>query len=114
MSAVFDQALAALGSDPNAWSTQLRDIVDFKHTLSAILKVATLLESNRANYAWVVVLSNPKPNSESILSLGQSGFIKLAPPGTPVFDIHFADQLQLYRVFGYKPMNLLDNAQFQK
>jgi hypothetical protein len=114
MSAAFDQALAALGTDPNAWSTQLRDIVDFKHTLSAIPKVATLLDSNRANYTWVVVLSNPKPNSESILSLGQSGFIKLAPPGTPVFDIHFADRLQLYRVFGYRPMNLFDNAQFQK
>jgi penicillin G amidase len=33
MSAAFDQALAALGPTPSAWSTQPRNIVRFRHTL---------------------------------------------------------------------------------
>jgi penicillin G amidase len=101
MSGAFDQALAALGSNPSAWSTQLRGIVRFRHTLyPAVPEVATMLDSNRATYAYIVVLSNPTPNSESILSLGQSGFI--ARDGT--LDPHLRDQLELYRNFEYKPM----------
>jgi penicillin G amidase len=107
MSAAFDQALAALGPDPSAWSTQPRDIVRFRHTLyPAVPEVATLLDSNRATYAYIVVLNKSTPTSESILSLGQSGFI--APDGT--LDPHFRDQLEPYRNFAYKPMRLFVNA----
>jgi acyl-homoserine lactone acylase PvdQ len=103
ISAAFDQALAALGANPSAWSTQPRDIVRFRHTLyPAVPEVATMLDSNRATYAYIVVLSNPSANSESILSLGQSGFI--APDGT--LDPHFRDQFQRYRNFEYKQMRL--------
>jgi penicillin amidase len=112
MSATLDQALTALGSDPTAWSTQPRDIVRFRHTLyPAVPEVATMLESNRATYAYIVVLSNPTPSSESILTLGQSGFIASDPTTSlPVFGPHVTDQFDLYRYFQYKPMRLLRNA----
>ena len=107
ISAAFNQALAALGPNPSAWSTQPRDIVRFRHTLyPAVPEVATMFDSNRATYVYIVVLSNPTPNSESILPLGQSGFI--APDGT--LDRHFKDQLERYRNFEYKPMRLFANA----
>lgn len=83
------------------------DVVRFRHTLyPAVPEVATMLDSNRATYAYIVVLSNPTPTSESILSLGQSGFI--APDGT--LDAHFRDQLERYRNFEYKAMRLFVNA----
>jgi Penicillin amidase len=120
MSATFDQALTALGPDPTAWSTQPRDIVRFQHTLYRPdvpqlerLELATMPESNRATYAYIVVLSNPTPSSESILSLGQSGFIGLNGAGMPVFGPHVKDQFSLYRNFHYKPMRLLRNARLE-
>jgi hypothetical protein len=116
MSAAFDQTLAAL-PNPIAWSTQPREEVRFRHTLyPAIPEVATMLDSNRATYAYIVVLSNPTPSSESILSLGQSGFIRLdATTNLPVFhdNPHFKDQLELFRNFQYKPMRLYRNRQLQ-
>ena len=116
ISAAFDQALAALGPNPSAWSTQPRDIVRFRHTLyPAVPEVATMLDSNRATYTYIVVLSNPTPNSESILSLGQSGFIGLdATTNLPVFGPHVRDQNELYRIFQYKPMRLFRNTQLQE
>lgn len=116
MSATFDQALTALGPDPTAWSTQPRDIVSFRHTLyPAVPEVATMLDSNRASYAYIVVLSNPTPSSESILSLGQSGFIALdATTNLPVFGPHVRDQIDLFRDFRYKPMRLFRNTQLQE
>jgi len=114
ISRAFDQALAALGTDPNAWSTQQRDVVHFQHTLyPAIPEVATMLGSNRATYAYIVVLSNPTPSSESILSLGQSGFIGRDATNMPEFGPHFQDQLELFRNFQYKPMRLYRNRQLQ-
>jgi hypothetical protein len=84
----FDQALAALDLTPDEWSTQPREIVRFRHTLYPLVpEVATMLDSNRATYAYIVVLRNPTPTSESILSLGQSGSIRLdATTNLPVFD----------------------------
>jgi hypothetical protein len=116
MSATFDQALTALGPDPAAWSTQPREIVRFRHTLyPAIPEVASTLDSNRATYAYIVVLSNPTPSSESILSLGQSGFIALdATSNLPVFGPHVRDQIDLFRNFRYKPMRLFRNAQLRE
>jgi len=116
MSATFDQALAALGPDPSAWSTQPRDLVRFRHTLyPAVPEVTTMLDSNRATYAYIVILSNPTPSSESILSLGQSGFIALDPTtNLPVFGPHARDQFDLFRDFRYKPMQLFRNAQRQE
>ena len=99
-------APAAASPSPGTRPTT-RDIVRFRHTLyPAVPEVATMLDSNRATYAYIVVLSNPSANSESILSLGQSGFI--APDGT--LDPHFRDQFQRYRNFEYKPMRLFVNA----
>jgi Penicillin amidase len=119
MSATFDQALTALttlGPAPAAWSTQPREIVRFRHTLyPAIPEVASMLDSNRATYAYIVVLSNPMPSSESILSLGQSGFIALdATTNLPVFGPHVRDQIELFRDFRYKPMRLFRNAQLKE
>jgi penicillin amidase len=109
MSTAFDQALAALG-DPNAWSTQPRAIVTFRHNLyPTIPEIATMLDSNRACYVNIVVLSH-RPSSESIMSLGQSGFIQLGPSGTPVLDPHFKDQFALFQNFEYRPMRLFKNT----
>lgn len=111
MSAALDEALTALGADPSAWSTQPRDVVSFRHTLyPRIPEIATMLQSNRGTYAMVVVMSNPKPASESILSLGQSGFIS----STSQLHPHFKDQLELFRNFAYKPMRLYRNTQLQE
>ncbi len=111
MSSAFDEALTAL-PDPNVWSAMPRSIVSFRHTLyPAIPEVATMLDSNRATYAYLVVFSKPEPSSESILSLGQSGFIG---PGPYTFDPHFKDQLDLFRNFEYKPMHLYRNIQLQE
>ena len=83
-----------------SWSTQPRDIVSFRHTLPAVGEMARMLDANRAAYAYIVVLSNPTPTSESILSLGQSGFIRLdATTNTPVLDPHVLDQFELFRNF---------------
>jgi hypothetical protein len=65
-------------------------------------------------YAQLVVLSDPMISSENILTLGQSGFIQLVPPDTPVLDLHFNDQLALYRNFQYKPMHLYRNTELQE
>jgi hypothetical protein len=118
MAMAFDQALAALDLTPDEWSTQPREIVRFRHTLYPLVpEVATMLDSNRATYAYIVVLRNPTPTSESILSLGQSGSIRLdATTNLPVFDDnpHFKDQLMLYQNFQYKPMRLFRNTQLQE
>jgi len=117
MSSVFDEALTALGTDPTNWSTQPRNIVTFRHTLyPAIPEVATMLDSNRGTYAMVIVLSHPQLTSESILSLGASGFIgrDASNPAKPLFDPHFSDQLSLFRNFQYKPMRLYRNTQLHE
>lgn len=98
MSLVFDETLAQPGMNPSNWSLQPRAIVRFRHTLyPAIPEVATMLDSNRGNFAMVIVLSNPPVTSESILSLGASGFIGRDASNAPRFDPHFSDQLNLFR-----------------
>jgi len=114
MSQAFDKALTTLGSDPMAWSTKPRGVVHFQHNLfPAIPEVATMLDANHGTYCHVVVLSNPHPTSESIITLGQSGFIQNLS-GTPVLDPHFMDQFDLYRNFQYKPMHLYINTQLKE
>jgi penicillin amidase len=111
MSRAFDEALADL-PDPSAWSSQPRNIVPFRHTLYPdIPEVGTILDANRGTYEFIVVLSDPRPTSESILSLGQSGFIG---PGPSDFDSHFMDQLPIFRTFSYKPMHLFINTQLME
>jgi len=107
MSRAFEKALDALGSRA-AWTTQPRDVARFRHTLyPAVPEVGQMLNANRGAYAFAVILSRSKMTSESIISLGQSGFI--GP--TLVFDPHFSDQFDLYTMFGYRPMILFENAQ---
>jgi len=115
ISSSFDQALAALGPDPTAWSSVPRNVVHLRHTLyPQIPEVGSFLESNRATYAQIVILGAPSITSENVLTLGQSGFIGGAPPGPPAFDLHFADQLDLTRLFEYKPMHFYKNTQLQE
>lgn len=62
-----------------------------------------------ARMTWVQNLVMDRPiTGESILTPGQSGFIRLGEDNTPVFDPHVADQLP-YRNFQYKPMLLYRN-----
>jgi len=115
MSLAFDQALADLGPNPAVWSAQPRGTVRFRHVLfPTIPEVGTMPQSNRGTYAQIVVLSNPTISAENILTLGQSGFIRLGPSNTPEFDPYFKDQLKLYRNFQYKPMHLFRNTQLHE
>jgi len=114
MSATFEQSLTALGPTSAAW-TKPRPVVRFRHALfPTIPEVGSMFESNKNTYVQVVVLSAPKMTAETILTLGQSGFIQLAPPSTPQLDPHFKDQLDLYRNFKYKPMRFFKNSQVEE
>ncbi len=112
ISVTFDEVLATLaaahGDDPAAWTGPRGDIV-FSHPI--IGTVGSIPNSNRATYAQIIVLSRPKLHGESILTLGQSGFIQFLPPSGFALDPHFKDQLELYREFQYKPMRLFHNTQ---
>jgi len=106
--AAFDQALVALqmtfGDDPFQWRPP-RPNTDFNHPLVGL--VGRIPASNRATYAQIVVLAPRWVFSENIFTLGQSGFIRLVPPAGFELDPHFRDQLDLFREFEYKPMELL-------
>ncbi len=111
ISSAFNQVLTTLGPDSAAWSPPRPSIL-FRHTLfPTVPAIPSIPVSNRANYAQSVVLSRPMPSAVSILSLGSSGFIQRGPSGTPVFDAQFADQLELYKQFQYKPMHLFLDTQ---
>jgi len=115
MSTAFDQALAALGSNPMVWSTQPRGVTRFRHALFPLVpEIGTIPTSNRATYAQIVLLSRPKISGENIYTLGQSGFIQFVLPGIPVLDAHFRDQLDLFRNFQYKPMRLFLNTELHE
>jgi penicillin amidase len=115
MSAAFTTALNTLGPDPSAWSTQPRDVTRFRHALyPAIPEVATMLESNKGTYAQLVILKNPRIQSENILTLGQSGFIQWMPTGDAQLNTHFRDQLPQYQSFLYKPMRLFVNTRLEQ
>jgi hypothetical protein len=110
LSRAFDLALNSLGPE-SSWSTHPRDVVRLRHTLyPAVPEVGEMLDANRGSYAFVVVFEQPKPTSESVISLGQSGFISPAL----VFDDHFQDQFELFKKFEYRPMQLFANAQSVK
>lgn len=108
LSRAFDQAVGALasaqGTDPRLWSAP-RPTTTFRHPLLG--PVAAIPASNRATFAQIVVLARPRPRSESIFTLGQSGLVSLVPPAGFALDPHFLDQLPLYTQFEYKPMVLL-------
>ena len=115
MSAAFTSALDTLGPDSSAWSTRPRDVTGFRHALyPAIPEVATILESNKGSYAQLVVLKNPRIQSENILTLGQSGFIRRTATGDAELDVHFRDQLPLCAGFLYKPMRLFVNRRLEQ
>jgi penicillin amidase len=117
ISAAFTQALSNLCPGPTAcpaaWSNRPRGVTQFRHAFSAIPEVGRMLEANKGTFAQIVVLRPPKLYSESIIPLGQSGFIQLVN-GAPVLDPHFRDQFDLYKSFGYKPMRLYQNKQLQE
>jgi penicillin G amidase len=114
ISLAFDQALTDLGN-PSSWSSQPRGTVRFRHVLfPTIPEIGTMPQSNRGTYAQIVVLRNPRITAETILPLGQSGFIQRVPPNTPVLDPFFKNQFELYRQFQYKPMPLFRNVQLQE
>ena len=80
-----------------------RGTIDFHHPFLPV-DVGSIPLSNRATYAQIVIFGKKKVFAESIQPLGQSGFISaLSGP-----DVHFTDQLELFRNFEYKPMTLLN------
>ena len=107
MALVFDQTLAALTiqfstPDPTQWIVP-RGTIDFIHPILNF-PVGSIPLSNRATYAQIVIFGRRSVFAESIQPLGQSGFI--SQTGGP--DVHFDDQLELFRNFEYKPMPLLN------
>jgi penicillin amidase len=84
--------------------------ITFSHFL--IGPMAQIPGMARMTWAQNLVLAHPI-SGETILGLGESGFIKSGDGGVPVPDPHFADQLQLYQNFGYKPMPLYRNWQLE-
>jgi penicillin amidase len=107
MAAAFNQTLAALNigfgtDDPTLWILP-RGTIDFIHPILNF-SVGSIPLSNRATYAQIVIFGKKKVVAESIQPLGQSGFI--SPAGE--LDVHFDDQLELFRNFEYKPMPLLN------
>jgi hypothetical protein len=115
MSGAFDQSLAALaaaqGPDPTAW-TAPRGTTTFTHPV--VGPVATIPQSNRATYAQIVALKTPRIEAENVFTLGQSGFLRFAPPAGFEPSPHFLDLLPLYRDFEYKPMPLYRNTQLKE
>ena len=116
LSNAFNDALHTFGTTSTAgWSTLPRATVTLRHPLIPGLAgaIGQMLSSNRGTYAQLVVLESPV-RAETILTLGQSGFIGLegySPTGQPIlaFDQHFQDQFGLYKNFEYKPMPLFRN-----
>ncbi len=107
MAGTYDEVMAALtfqfgNPDPATW-TLPRPTIDFDHPFLPI-SAGSIPLSNRATYAQIVIFGKKETIAESIQPLGQSGFIS----GTGVPDVHFADQLPLFRNFEYKPMQLLN------
>ncbi len=107
----FDEAVygltAAMGPVAANWATP-RGVIPFKHVLLGTL--ATVPLANRSTYAQIVQLKRPEIEAENIISLGQSGTIRLGSGGAPLFDPHYFDQLPLFTAFTYKPMVLFHNA----
>jgi hypothetical protein len=97
LSRAFDDAVA----DPAVWSTVPRAPITFTHFI--VGKVAQIPGSARMTWVHNVTMGRPI-TSETILTLGQSGFIRTGDGSTVLFDPHFADQLPLYRNFEYKTM----------
>ncbi|MCP4339825.1 MAG: penicillin acylase family protein [Desulfobulbaceae bacterium] len=105
IAATFDLTLAGLTKEfktlnPTLWVLP-RSTIDFQHPFLPI-NVGSIPLSNRATYGQIVIFGKKKVFAESIQPLGQSGFISL----TDGLDVHFADQLDLFRNFEYKPMTL--------
>jgi penicillin amidase len=113
----FDSALVFLTAEftpfekPSQWILP-RSTIDFIHPFLQIendegkfvaLEVGSIPLSNRATYGQIVIFGKNMVFAESSQPLGQSGFISSS--GLP--DVHFADQLELFRNFEYKPMKLL-------
>jgi hypothetical protein len=107
MSLAFDQALALLGP-PSVWSARPRATTRFRHILfPTVPEAGSMPQSNRGTYVQIVVLGSPV-TAETILTPGQSGFIRLEG-NKPVLDPHFSDQLSAYKNFTYKAMPLFRN-----
>lgn len=94
-------------SDMSRWFVPREDTV-FRHPLG--IELGRIPLSNRSTYAQVVVLKKPTIEAYNIIPLGQSSFI--APDGT--LGPHTTDQLDLFRLFQYKPMRLFMNLRLEE
>ena len=93
-------------TDMSRWLVPRGETI-FKHPLG--IEIGRIPLSNRSTYGQVVVLTNGRAEGYNIIPLGQSGFI--SPSGD--LDVHFRDQLDLYRNFQYKEMHFYGNARLE-
>jgi penicillin amidase len=108
----FEEALDSLSyvfgtTDMSGWLVPRGETV-FQHPLG--IEIGRIPLSNRSTYGQVVVLTNGRVEGYNIIPLGQSGFI--SPSGD--LDVHFRDQLDLYRNFEYKHMHFYRNARLEE
>ncbi len=60
---------------------------------------------NRSTYMQIINLTDPI-FGENVVAPGENGFIRLNPDGTGTVGPNFGDQVDLFRAFAYKPMNI--------
>lgn len=65
----------------------------------------TAPSQNRSTYMQIINLTDPI-FGENILAPGENGFIQFNPNGTGTVGPNFGDQIDLFKSFAYKPMNI--------
>ncbi|MGB9735829.1 MAG: penicillin acylase family protein [bacterium] len=65
----------------------------------------TAPSQNRSTYMQVINLTDPI-FGENILAPGENGFVQSNPDGTGTVGPNFGDQIELFKAFEYKPMDI--------
>ncbi|MEE4357841.1 MAG: penicillin acylase family protein [Desulfococcaceae bacterium] len=101
----LDNALAGLGNRP--WGTDKRGETVYKHDM--IGQVHAMPFASRSTYAHCVEMGSSGPvRIESMIPLGESGFIGMDAEGKPVFDDHFFSMANVFDTFVYREFPLFD------
>ncbi|MCL5277863.1 MAG: hypothetical protein M1517_08840, partial [Deltaproteobacteria bacterium] len=106
-------------SDPTTWAYIPAEDIDFDAVDSFASPANIILGStsvqpthfgtapsqNRSTYMQVINLTSPIWG-ENVLAPGENGFIQFNPDGSGTVGPNFGDQVDLFRAFAYKPMNI--------
>jgi penicillin amidase len=106
-------------SDPTTWGYIPVNDINFDEMDSFASPANTILagggvsptnfgtapSQNRSTYMQVINLTDPI-FGENVLAPGENGFIQFNPNGTGTVGPNFGDQIELFKSFTYKPMNI--------